>query len=62
MHYKGFLRKGLRTAGEITSGVIGMYGTAKALGTMGGELFAGMQAARGLMTAASVAAPLALAL
>ena len=59
MHYKGMLRRGLRTAGEITSGVVGMYGTAKALGAMGSEVYAGFNAARGLMVAA---APLAVAL
>jgi hypothetical protein len=49
----------MRTAGEITSGVVGMYGTAKALGAMGSEVYAGFNAARGLMVAA---APLAVAL
>ena len=58
MGWKGPLRRGLRTAGEITSGVMGMYGTAKGLAAMGSEIYAGFNAARALM----VAAPLAVAL
>ena len=62
MEWKGPLRRGLRTAGEITSGLVGMYGAAKALGAMPSELGAGIVTARGFMMAASVAAPLAIAL
>ena len=53
------VQKGFRTAGQVGTGLVGMYGTAKMLGHMGSELYAGMQMAR---AAAGVAAPLALAL
>ena len=58
MGWKGPLRRGLRTVGDITSGALAMYGTAKGIAAMSSELYAGFNAARGLMVAA---APLAVA-
>ena len=47
----------MRTAGEATSMAVGAWGSAKALGAMGSEIYGGMQAARGMLTAGGIAAP-----
>jgi hypothetical protein len=59
MGWKGPLRRGLRTVGDVTGGALAMYGTAKGVAAMSSELYAGFNAARGFMTAASMVAPLA---
>ena len=61
-HFMRTVKHTFKTAGRITSGLIGMYGSYKALAAMGSELYSGVQAARAVAVAASVAAPLALAL
>jgi hypothetical protein len=60
-HWKGMMRRGMRTAGEVGSMAIGAWGSAKALGAMGSEIYGGMQAARAMWTAAGIAAPMAIA-
>ena len=54
MGWKGPLRKGVKTVGEIGSALLGMYGTAKGLYAMGGEIYGGIRAL-------SAMAPLAIA-
>jgi hypothetical protein len=61
MHYKGMLKRGMRGATEVGSGLLGAWGTAKALGAMGSEIYGGMQAARAMWTAAGIAGPMAIA-
>ena len=61
-HFMRTVKHTFRQAGRVTSGLLGMYGSYKALGAMGSELYSGMQAARAVAGAASMAAPLALAL
>ncbi len=51
---KGPLRKGVKGAIELGSGIAGMYGTAKGLYAMGGEIYGGIRAL-------SAMAPLAIA-
>jgi hypothetical protein len=55
------MRRGMRTAGEATSMAVGAWGSAKALGAMGSEIYGGMQAARAAWTAAGIAGPMAIA-
>ena len=60
-HFMKTIKKGMHFAGRATQGLIGMYGSLKALQAIGGEAAYAVQAARTLATGASMVAPLALA-
>ena len=57
-HFMKTLKKGMHFTGQAVQGALGAYGTYKALGAMGAELYGGIQAARGLAAGAAIAAPL----
>ena len=61
-HFMRTLKKGMHFAGRATQGMIGMYGSLKALQAIGGEAAYAFQAARTIASGAAMVAPLALAL
>ncbi len=60
-NWKGPLRRGVKTAGEVGSALLGMYGTAKGLYAMGGEIYGGLRTAYTGLQAMGAVAPLAIA-
>ena len=52
------MKRSMHTAGEVGSGLLGAWGSAKALGAMGSEIYGGVQAGRAMWAAAGIAAVL----